>query len=84
MPRFYFDLSHSGEVYHDAGGTNLPTPLAAQDRAIEIVRRFVAVPTTHGETRDIVCTVRDIGGREVMKVTSVSGIPVIIDPGLSN
>lgn len=84
MPRFFFDLSHSGEVYHDARGTSLKGPLQAQDRAFEIVRRFAAVAAAHGESRDLVCTIRDAGGHEVMKVVAVSGIPVIIDPGISN
>lgn len=66
------------------GGTSLKSPLEAQDLAFDVVRRIATVSTAHGETRDLVCTVRDIGGNEVMKVTAVSGTPVIVDPGISN
>ncbi|WP_430699586.1 DUF6894 family protein [Mesorhizobium captivum] len=84
MPRFFFDLSHNGEVYHDARGTSLKSPLEAQDRAFEIVRRFATAPAAHGDSGDLMCTIRDAGGHELMKVVSVSGTPVIIDPGLSS
>ncbi|WP_430694992.1 DUF6894 family protein [Mesorhizobium montanum] len=64
MSRFFFDLTHSGDVYHDARGTNLPGLREAKERAFEIVRRLVV----GANSRDVVCTIRDITGGELMQI----------------
>ncbi|MEI9406724.1 DUF6894 family protein [Mesorhizobium argentiipisi] len=64
MSRFFFDLAHSGDVYHDAHGTDLASIHEVSDRAFEIVRRLVI----GAKSRDVVCTVRDINGKELMQV----------------
>lgn len=75
MPRYFFDLSHSGDVYHDAQGTMFRGPRDAKERAFEMVRRLAA----HPEPRDIVCTVRDAFGHELMSITFKEGAPVVCD-----
>jgi hypothetical protein len=62
MARFFFDVSHSGDVYHDAHGINLPDP-KAKERAFEIVRKLVEV-----KAGDVVCSVRDINGKQLMQI----------------
>ncbi|WP_407046049.1 DUF6894 family protein [Mesorhizobium abyssinicae] len=73
MPRYFFDLSHSGDVYHDAQGTMFRSPRDAQERAFEIVRRLAA----HSETRDVVCAVRDASGHELISIAFKEGAPVV-------
>ncbi|MBZ9819729.1 DUF6894 family protein [Mesorhizobium sp. CA4] len=72
MARFFFDVSHSGDVYHDARGANLPGLKEAKERAFEVARRLVI----GGKDRDVVCTIRDITGSELMQLRIQCAIPV--------
>ncbi|RUW53859.1 hypothetical protein EOA32_07845 [Mesorhizobium sp. M1A.F.Ca.ET.072.01.1.1] len=76
MPRFFFDVSEKADVYHDACGIMLPTFGAARERALAIVRRLKATPRED----DLVCTVRDIGGRRLLEIRFQSGKPVYSSP----
>ncbi|TIN18947.1 MAG: hypothetical protein E5Y51_08060 [Mesorhizobium sp.] len=76
MPRFFFDVSEKEDVYHDASGIMLPTFGAARERALAIVRRLKATPRED----DLVCTVRDIGGRRLLEIRFQSGKPVYSSP----
>ncbi|WP_027170141.1 hypothetical protein [Mesorhizobium sp. WSM3224] len=71
MPKFFFDLSHSGDVYHDAQGTNVPGLTEAKERAVEIVRRLIV----GAKADDAVCTIRDINGRELVKIRIECVVP---------
>nr|WIE92049.1 hypothetical protein P9270_002235 [Mesorhizobium sp. WSM4875] len=78
MPRFFFDISDSGEVYHDARGITLSGEDAAKARGFEIVTRLIV--GTHrpkDESRDLLCTIRDIAGRPIMRIKVQSGAPVV-------
>ncbi|TGT63703.1 hypothetical protein EN813_010045 [Mesorhizobium sp. M00.F.Ca.ET.170.01.1.1] len=74
MPRFFFDVSEKAEVYHDAQGIILPSFGAAKDRALAIVRKLETTPRTDD---DLVCTVRDVGGRQLLQIRFESGKPVV-------
>lgn len=78
MPKFFFDVSDGGEVYHDARGVTLADEEAAKLRAFEIVTRLI-VGTLHpkDESRDLLCTIRDIGGHPIMRIKVESGAPVV-------
>lgn len=67
MPRFFFDLWDTGEVYHDAQGTLLLGPESAKERALEMVRKLVAGPPP-SRYCDVVCTVRDFEGTQIMLI----------------
>ena len=77
MPRFYFDLSYNGEVYHDALGTSLRNSIQAQHRGFEIVRRFKDLRSVQAEITNLLCTIRDSSGRQLMQIKLASGTPVI-------
>ncbi|PBC02663.1 hypothetical protein [Mesorhizobium sp. WSM3860] len=78
MPKFFFDVSDGGEVYHDARGVILPNEDSAKLRGCEIVTRLV-VGTHHpkDESRELLCTIRDMAGRPMMKIRVESGAPVV-------
>jgi hypothetical protein len=67
MPRFFFDVSERGDVYHDARGTILPSFGAARQRAFDIVRKLRPGPR---DQTDAICTVRDAGGHLLTQVSS--------------
>ncbi|CDX36683.1 conserved hypothetical protein [Mesorhizobium sp. SOD10] len=67
MPRFFFDVSERGDVYHDARGTILPGFGAARQRAFDIVRKLRPGPR---DQTDAICTVRDAGGHLLTQVSS--------------
>jgi hypothetical protein len=71
MARFYFDLSHDGDVYHDALGKDLKGLKEAKETAFEIVRRLSAGTSTH----DVICTLRDINGVQLLQISVISGVP---------
>ncbi|MDX8527018.1 hypothetical protein RFM68_21190 [Mesorhizobium sp. MSK_1335] len=75
MPRFFFDLSDTGDVYHDARGALLPGIESAKERALEMVRKLVAGPPAT-KYRDLVCTVRDFNGGQIMQIRIEFGTPV--------
>ena len=54
MPRFFFEISDNGDVYHDARGAILLADETAKERALEIMRKIVAGPLRTGY-RDVVC-----------------------------
>ncbi|WP_411969599.1 DUF6894 family protein [Mesorhizobium sp. CA10] len=68
MARFFFDLSHGGDVYHDARGDTFKSSAQAKARALDLLRRFPA-----GD-RDLICTIRDAFGHSVANVSIRSGI----------
>ncbi|RWB65439.1 hypothetical protein [Mesorhizobium sp.] len=74
MPRFFFDVSEKSEVYHDAQGIILPSFGAAKDRALAIVRKLETIP--HADD-DLVCTVRDVGGHQLLQIRIQAGKPVV-------
>ncbi|PBB83573.1 hypothetical protein [Mesorhizobium sp. WSM3876] len=74
MPRFFFDVSEKDEVYHDANGTVLPSFGAARERALAIVRKLEPNPRSED---DLVCTVRDLGGRQLLQIRIQAGKPVV-------
>lgn len=82
MPRFFFDLSDTGDVYHDTRGALLLGTESAKERALEMVRKLVAGPPPT-EYRDVVCTVRDFDGRQIMQFRIEFGRPVA-SPGISD
>ncbi|WP_430702194.1 DUF6894 family protein [Mesorhizobium captivum] len=51
MPRFFFDLADTGDVYHDARGAMLLGTESAKERALEMVRKLVAGPPPHQISR---------------------------------
>lgn len=71
MPRFFFDVSDRGDVYHDARGMILSSYTAARERAFDIVRKLGP-----RDDKDVVCTVRDVGGRALMEVRIEAGMPM--------
>ncbi|WP_278164846.1 hypothetical protein [Mesorhizobium sp. WSM4976] len=81
MPRFFFDLSDTGDVYHDARGALLLGAESAKERAMEMVRKLVAGPPPPGY-RDLACTVRDFDGNQIMQIRIEFGRPAVI-PGNS-
>ncbi|TPJ30157.1 hypothetical protein [Mesorhizobium sp. B2-7-2] len=68
MPRFFFDLCHGGDVYHDARGGTFKGFVQAKATALDLLRRFPA-----GD-RDLTCTIRDTFGRSVANVSIKSEI----------
>ncbi|PBB32052.1 hypothetical protein [Mesorhizobium sp. WSM3868] len=78
MPKFFFDVSDGGEVYHDARGVTLADEEAAKLRGFEIVTRLI-VGTHHpkDDSRDLLCTIRDIRGHPIMRIKVESGEPVV-------
>ncbi|CDX15213.1 putative Glutamate dehydrogenase leucine dehydrogenase [Mesorhizobium sp. ORS 3324] len=77
MPHFFFDISDTGDVYHDARGALLPGTETAKERALEMVRKLVTGPSPT-RYRDLVCTVRDIDGSQIMQIRIEFGTPVVI------
>ena len=73
-PRFFFEISDSGDVYHDARGVMLLGVESAKDRALEIIRRLLAKPPGT-ERREVVCTVRDVNGLQLMQIRVEFGLP---------
>ncbi|RAZ90171.1 hypothetical protein DPM33_15190 [Mesorhizobium hawassense] len=65
MPRFFFDLAYGGDTYQDAQGTSLHDLKLARQRAVALAYRTAAEAKSH----DIVCTVRDVTGRQVLQIT---------------
>ena len=76
MPRFFFDVSDAGDVYHDARGAILPSVEAAKIKGFAIVSRLM-VQKGRAAGDDVVCTIRDITGHRIMQVALVSGAPVV-------
>lgn len=58
-------------MFHDAHGTLLPSFGAARERALEIVRKL----GPPGE--DLICTVRDMTGRPLIRVMIEAGKLVV-------
>lgn len=77
MPRFFFDLADTGDVYHDARGAMLLGTESAKERALEMVHKLVAGPPPT-KYRDLVCTVRDMTGSQIMQIRIEFGTPVDI------
>ncbi|MDG4873696.1 hypothetical protein P9273_01130 [Mesorhizobium sp. WSM4935] len=75
MARYFFELSHSGDVYHDARGKELLGLKEAKERAFEIARRMLL----NAKTSDIVCTVRDITGRQLLQIRVQCTVPAEIE-----
>ncbi|RWE34447.1 hypothetical protein [Mesorhizobium sp.] len=73
MPRFFFDVSEKAEVYH-AQGIILPSFGAAKDIALAIVRKLETTPRADDH---LVCTVRDVGGRQLLQIRFESGKRVV-------
>lgn len=76
MPRFFFDVSDAGDVYHDAHGTTLPSEEAAKIRGFAIVSKLM-LQKGRTESDDVACTIRDTTGHQIMQVALVSGTPVV-------
>jgi hypothetical protein len=76
MPRFFFDVSDAGDVYHDAHGTILPSEEAAKIRGFAIVSKLM-LHKGRTEGDNVACTIRDITGHQIMQVALVSGTPVV-------
>ncbi|WP_415926981.1 DUF6894 family protein [Mesorhizobium argentiipisi] len=76
MPTFFFDVSDAGDVYHDAHGTSLPSEEAAKIRGFAIVSKLM-LQKGRTEGDDVVCTIRDITGHQIMQIALVSGAPVV-------
>jgi hypothetical protein len=74
MPRFFFEISDTGDVYHDSHGIMLHGAEATKERAFEMVRKLPAGPPPTGY-RDLACTVRDITGNRLMEVRIEFGTP---------
>ncbi|RVD57436.1 hypothetical protein EN828_04550 [Mesorhizobium sp. M2D.F.Ca.ET.185.01.1.1] len=64
MARFFFDISYGGDVYHDAHGSSLKGQREAMEGAFDIVRKLMA----EVKPTDLVCTVRDAGGHQIMQI----------------
>jgi len=75
MPRFFFEISDTGDVYHDASGALLAGTETAKERALDMVRKLVAGPPPD-RYRELVCTVRDIAGTQIMQIRIEFGKPV--------
>lgn len=55
-------------------GVSLPDEHAAKARAFEIVNRLVVgTQRSKNESRDLLCTIRDVGGHPIMKIKVESG-----------
>ncbi|RWE31959.1 hypothetical protein [Mesorhizobium sp.] len=55
-------------------GIILPSFGAAKDRALAIVRKLETTPRADD---DLVCTVRDVGGRQLLQIRIQAGKPVV-------
>lgn len=82
MPHFFFDISDTGDSYHDARGALLPGTETAKERALEMVRKLVAGPPPT-KYRDLVCTVRDMNGTRIMQIRIEFGTPVVLSENSS-
>ncbi|UCI10677.1 DUF6894 family protein [Mesorhizobium sp. B1-1-8] len=84
MRRFFFDITDTGEVYHDARGATLPGSASAKERAFDIVRKLMTGPL-RTEHCDLGCTVRDVDGNQLMQIRIAFGMPETTnDPNLAD
>ena len=65
-PKFFFDFSNGGDIYHDGRGTYLKGRHEAMEGAFDSVRKLMA----EVKPTDLVCTVRDSGGHQIVQITA--------------
>ena len=69
MPRYFVDIDDGERHTWDAEGSEYPGLQEARDAAFRTLPEIVRDVVPDGDRQDLVATVRDAGGRVLLRVT---------------